>query len=401
MEGRTSRRSALLLTPRLPWPEDDGGRIAMTQSVWAAAQEYDVTLLSLVPPGGAEAPVPEMWRDLGVDVRRVPHRPPAGPVTLAQGMFGRLPYTLARYRSAAFARALDERVRATRPAFVLANNLHMATYVDRLDGIPLVIREQNLEHLWMRRFAEDSLRGPARAYARHQAARLERTERDLCRAAALTLAIQDGERDALRALAPDAWVETLPVGIDFARYPEPRPAEPPIVLIAGSFSWKPNETGALRFLRDGWPRVRTAVPEARLRIAGKGPTDALIDAARKTGADIAADVPSMPEEMARATLMVVPLWSGAGARVKIMEAMAARLPVVTTTLGAEGLGVEAGRHYVEGSTAADLGAMAASLLQDRGRLASLAGEARLHAEASWSHDAVARRQNELVSRVAR
>ena len=108
--------------------------------------------------------------------------------------------------------------------------------------------------------------------------------------------------------------------------------------------------GATRFLNDGWPRVRAAVPNARLRIAGKAPPAGLIEAAHAAGAELAANVPSMPEEMAR-HVMVVPLWSGAGARVKIMEAMAARLPVITTPLGAEGLGLEPGRHYIEGASA--------------------------------------------------
>jgi glycosyltransferase involved in cell wall biosynthesis len=109
----------------------------------------------------------------------------------------------------------------------------------------------------------------------------------------------------------------------------------------------------------------------------------------------------MPEEMAQGTVMVVPLWSGAGARVKIMEAMAARLPVVTTPLGVEGLGLEPGRHYLEGASAGDLGDRTASLLRDPERRSSLAREGRAHAEAHWSHVAVARLQNELVGQVAR
>ncbi|HKO21518.1 MAG TPA: hypothetical protein VJX91_02615, partial [Candidatus Eisenbacteria bacterium] len=221
----------------------------MSQSVWATAQEYDVTVISFAQD--APGPVPEPWQRLGIEVKTVPHRPAPTPVALAQGLFGKLPYTLARYRSPAFARVVDECVRTLRPAFVLASNLHTASYVDCLNGVPLVLREQNLEHLWMRRYAEESLRGLARVYAAIQARRIEAAERAFCRAAALTLAIQDLERDALRALAPGAWIETLPVGLDLGRYREPRPDEPPVVLLAGSFAWRPNASGAIRFLADG------------------------------------------------------------------------------------------------------------------------------------------------------
>ncbi|HTK69792.1 MAG TPA: glycosyltransferase family 4 protein [Candidatus Eisenbacteria bacterium] len=371
----------------------------MAQSIWAAAQEYDVTLISFTQ--GAPAPAPEAWRRLGVDVKTVEHRPPWKPVALVQGLVGKLPYTLSRYRSAAFARVLDECVRARRPAFVLANHLHMAPYVDRLDGVPLVLREHNLEHLWMSRYAEESLKGPARAYAGLQARRLEAAERSFCQAAALTLAIQDLERDALRALAPGAWIETLPVGIDLSRFGQPRTADPPVVLLAGSFAWPPTASGAIRFLTDGWPRVRAAVPSARLRVVGKSQPDDLVQAARAAGADVVPVVPSMADEMSRAAVMVVPLWSGAGARVKIMEALAARLPVAATPIGAEGLGLEPGRHDVETPDAGELGDLTARLLQDPAQRSFLAREGRAYAETHWSHVAVARRQNELVARVVR
>ena len=359
-----------------------------------------MTVISFAPPGTAEAP-PGPWIRLGVDVKTVPHRPPSTPVALLRGVFGKLPYTLTRYRSEAFARAVDEGVRTLRPAFVLANNLHMASYGDRMNGVPFVLREQNLEHLWMSRYAEESLKGPARVYARLQARRLEAAERAFCRSAALTLAIQDLERDALRALAPGAWIETLPVGIDLDRFGEPRPEDPPIVLLAGAFAWPPTASGAIRFLKDGWPRVRAAVPNARLRVVGKSQPDDLVQTARAAGADIVPVVPSMADEMARASVMVVPLWSGAGARVKIMEALAARLPVVATPIGAEGLGLERERHDVEGDTAEELGDRTAALLRDPKRRASLAREGRAHAETHWAQAAVARLQNELVGRIAR
>jgi glycosyltransferase involved in cell wall biosynthesis len=371
----------------------------MSQSIWAASQVYDVTVISFAQ--GEPGPMPEWWRRLRVAVRTVPHRPPSTPVALAQGLFGKLPYTLARYRSRAFARAVDECVRTLRPAFAMANHLHTASYVDRLDGVPLVLREHNLEHLWMSRYAEDSLHGPARVYAGYQARRLEAAERSFCRAAALTLAIQDLERDALRALAPGAWIGTLPVGIDLDRFGEPRPEAPPSVLLAGSFAWPPTASGAIRFLKEGWPRVRAAVPNARLRVVGKSQPDDLVQAARAAGADIVPVVPSMAEEMARASVMMVPLWSGAGARVKIMESLAARLPVVATPIGAEGLGLEPGRHDLEAETAEELGSLAGALLRDPDRRSSIAREGRAFAEAHWSQAAVARLQNELVGRIAR
>lgn len=373
----------------------------MWQTVWAAAQTHDVTLLSFVPPGSETEPVPRPLAELGLTVVRVPFRPPPLPIAAVSGLWGRWPYTLARYQSVEFERVLRERVAVLTPAYVLANNLHMGPYVESIGGVPMVLREQNVEHVWMERYAKERGATPTGLYARFQAVRLKQAEAFLCKAAALTLAIQEGEAEILRALAPEARVATLPVGIDLTRYPPPLPAEPPVLLLAASFAWPPNVEGALRFLAEGWPNVRAAAPNARLRLAGKSPPASLIEAARRAGAEIAADVPSMPEEFARATLLLVPLWIGAGARVKVIEALAARLPVVSTSFACEGLGLTAGTHYLAGETGAELASAALELLRDPARRDSLTRAGRAAAEERWALPAVAKIQNDLVSQVAR
>jgi glycosyltransferase involved in cell wall biosynthesis len=393
------RPAALFLTPRLPWPLDDGGRIVGWQTLWAAALEHDVTVLSFVPEGTEREPTPRAIAELGVTMDRVPRRPPQVAVAAARGLFGRWPYTLARYQSAEFTRRLRERVAALRPAYAIANHLHMAPYVEALGRVPMVLRAHNLEHVWMERYARQLGVTPAGLYARAQASRLRRAEARLCRSAALVLAIQEREAEGLRALAPGARVETVPVGVALDRYLPPAPVAPPVILLAASFEWRPNVEGALRFLAEGWPRVRAASPDARLRIAGKSPPEPLARAARSAGAELAADVPSMSEEFARARAMVVPLWTGAGARVKIVEAMAARLPVVSTPLGAEGLGAEPAVHYLEGSTPADLADRILALLGDPARGETLSRAARALAEERWSLPAVAALQNVYVAEI--
>ena len=391
-----NRRSAIVVTGRMPWPLDDGGRIALWQAVWSTAQRFDTVLLSLVPAETAAQPVPEPPASLDVEVIRVPHRPPALPMAVLRGSFGRWPYTLARYRNPRFDGALRRLVVERRPALVLVNSLHTATYIDAVQGTPFVIRQQNLEHRWLERFAGSRTNPLVAAFARFQARRMIRTEADLCTRADLVLSIQDEETRILRALAPAAWVETVPIGIDFSRYFEPARQTPPVILLVGSYGWPPNDEGARRFLADGWPCVRARRPDARLRMIGKDLSSSLADAARAAGAEPAGYVDSMAPEFARATAMVVPLWVGAGARVKIVEALAARLPVVSTTLGAEGLGLEPGRHLLQADGPTGLGDALLELLGAPARVEEIAGEAHAFARAHFSLDAVARRTNDLL-----
>lgn len=395
------RPSALYLTPRLPWPPDDGGRIVSWQNLLALADEYDTTLISFAP-STIPAARPEIVAAKGIRVTMVPFLPPPPWLAAIRGLWGRWPYALARYRSRAFDRAIRSEIARRRPNLAYAQNLHLATYQDALDGVPFVLREQNVEFLWMERYTRTLPPSLRRAYASLQVGRLRGAEIELCRRAALVLAIQEAESDVLRDAAPGARVETLPVGIDLAARARRGPVTPPIVLLAASFEWPPNQDGALRFLREGWPRLRQRAPGALLRLAGKAPSETLraACAACGKGVELAADVPSMAEEFARASLLLVPLWAGGGARVKIIEAAAAGLPVVSTTLGAEGLGLEAAREIEIADSPAGLADIVADLLASPARRENLAREARRVAESRWSLANVAALQSRWVREVA-
>jgi glycosyltransferase involved in cell wall biosynthesis len=123
--------------------------------------------------------------------------------------------------------------------------------------------------------------------------------------------------------------------------------------------------------------------------------------ATAAGAEVAGHVPSMAEEFRRASVLVVPLWVGAGARVKIVEAMAAGLPVAATPFAAEGLGLTPGLEYAAAASPAALGEAVSALLSSPARRAEIYRAARAAAAERFSLEAVAAAQNELCRSVAR
>ena len=392
-----SRSRALVVTPRMPWPLDDGGRIGLWQALWSVSRAAETTLVTLLTPQEMDLPVPAPVKGVCVEVERVAHQPPPLPVAALRGLLGRWPYTIARYRSDALDAVLRRRAATLRPDFAYVNHLSMASYAEALGGTPVVLREHNLEYLWLERYAA-GLREPlSRLYAADQARRMRHVEADLCRRCDLVLAMQDLETEALRRLEPRAHVETVPVGVDFSRFSPPAPELPPVVLLTGAFVWPPNVEGALAFFAGGWPRVRARVPGVRLRVVGKGLSPRLAEAARAAGAEPVGYVESMIPEFARATALIVPLWVGAGARVKIVEALAARLAVVSTPLGAEGLGLLPGRHMLVGGTPQELGDALAELLLEPGRAATVAAAGHEYARDRFSLEVVAERTNILIA----
>lgn len=391
-----SRGNALVLTPQLPWPLDDGGRLGLHQMTWSVARAYDTTLLSMVHSNEPQLSPPKEWDAIPLRVRTVKHAPPANWRAALAGTFGKWPYTLTRYRSRAFSEAVREEVARLAPRVVLINHLHLAPYLDDIAVGTTVLREHNLETRWLARIAESSPQPLVRVFARLQAERMRRVEADLCGRVDLVLAIHEEEASLLRSWQPRAQVEVVPVGIDPARFRPRSPLDPPTILVTGAFGWGPNADGARRFLALGWPRVQSRFPAARLRLVGKGLPEDLTLLARAAGAEPVGYVEDIAPEFAGATLMVVPLWVGAGMRVKIVEAALAGLPVVSTPLGAEGLGFVDGEHGFLAVDAAALGDRIVDALVDpvqRERMAEGSRNAALH---RWSLAAVAERTVNLI-----
>ena len=192
-----------------------------------------------------------------------------------------------------------------------------------------------------------------------------RMDRVLCVSEADAAAVRAGGGHAL--LAPN--------GVDDAFFDVTGPGEG--ALFFGAMDYAPNRRGLERFLAEGWPVVQRALPGARLQIAGPG------SERFEGGLGVVEDLPAL---VATARAVVVPIWEGGGTRLKVLEALAAGRAVVSTPLGAAGIGFEHGRHGVLASTAEELGAALAAVLADPG---SFGAEGRTLAERFRWPDALA------------
>lgn len=171
--------------------------------------------------------------------------------------------------------------------------------------------------------------------------------------------------------------------------PERLPAHRPTLLFQGSFTWPPNADAAAWLVGEVLPRLHTRVPDARVVLAGRPAPE--VTALAGPCVEVAGTVPSMAPYLRAADLVVVPLRVGSGTRIKILEAFAHGVPVVSTTIGAEGLDVVAGRHLALADDAEELARACAVLLTDRSRREALAAAGgRLHAERHLPEHAAAR-----------
>jgi glycosyltransferase involved in cell wall biosynthesis len=172
-------------------------------------------------------------------------------------------------------------------------------------------------------------------------------ERRLVRTYPLLVTLSDRLRDGLAALNPRAEIAVIPLGIDSSLYPfipdDHRPTEP-IVTVIGSMNWFPTRSAAVRLMTRLWPGIKERAPSARVQLVGWGAREAMKEFAADPNVIIAENVPDTRPYFEQTTVMVYAPASGSGMKVKVLEALAYGVPVVTTGEGVEGLPAEDGMH---------------------------------------------------------
>ncbi len=271
----------------------------------------------------------------------------------AKGLLARdPPYNIARFVSRAARARLAALLRAERFDLIQFEGTLASGYVAEVrahaPGTPVVLRPHNLECQIWERLARGEPRLLKRAYLHHLARGLRRYETRIAGVFDAIAAITEPDRQQWAALAgPAVRTVAVPAGVDRARFtPQPIATPPPrSVAIIGSLNWLPNLEGIRWLLGDVWPRVRARLPDLTLHVAGSHPP-AWLTALRQPGVVVHGFVPSAADFLRQHPVLLVPLMSGGGMRIKIIEAMALGRCVLTTTVGGEGIEATAGSEWL-------------------------------------------------------
>ena len=198
----------------------------------------------------------------------------------------------------------------------------------------------------------------------------------------------DEDAATLRAANPDAAVVKIP-NIVTRKFLPPRATDGYFrVLFAGNLSFSPNSDGLRIFVEQAWPALLRVVPEARLTIVGMRPPWEIVEMAQQHGFALHADVSSLLPYYEKCDVVIAPILFGSGTRVKILEALAYGRAVVSTPLGAEGMGLQQGRHILIADTMAEFAAALATLAHDPGMREAIVLQARAFQQAHYTSTAI-------------
>ena len=347
--GVSARPSVLAVTSEVPWPLDSGGHLRTYHLLRALARRMEVRLVVPTAPdlvGSSHAAL----EGAGVEpsVIPLPRRTFAGEsVKVLRAALDREPYVLfARHRRPSVLHALQQEVLGRAPSALYLDHLDSLVYAGAFPGIPLVVDMHNVYSRLVSRLAGESgaLR---RRYLEHESVLLRKMEQRAVDMAHTVLAVSHDEGRYFTQLGAKRVV-VVPNGVDcdaYAGLPVARREGPPTLLYVGSMAWPPNASAARFLATQVLPAVRQQIPEARLLLVGRDPgPDVLALASPGNGVEVAANVSDVMPYYRAAHVLAVPLQSGGGTRLKILEAFAAGVPVVSTPVGCEGIDAINGSH---------------------------------------------------------
>jgi glycosyltransferase involved in cell wall biosynthesis len=386
------QKRLLFVSPRFLFPMDQGGKIR-TGNILRGLKggAFDVTLVSPAPADqdrySAETEAacdrflswPERARS---QVRRV--------VALAS----RLPVAAATDRSAA-GRAVVVQALAERPDVVVVDFPHADVLMPARIEAASVMFTHNVEAEIFERHArrENGLR---RLVWADQCRKMVRLEQASLSRYGTVVAVSERDRDALASRYGLAAVEAIDTGVDLDFFgmsvPEPDPGvDGGTLVFVATMSWAANVEGIHFLLDEVWPLLVAARPGVRAVIIGRNPPAALEEKIRTRRLDVTLTgfVDDIRPYVADANVYVIPLFVGSGTRIKAFEAMAMGRPVVSTTLGVEGLDVTDGAEFVRADDAAGFARAILALLGDAAMRGRISGGARRLMEARFSWSVVA------------
>lgn len=346
----------LQLCHKIPFPPTDGGTIAMnniTQGLLAAGHTVKVLALETQKHPVFWDKIPSTYVS-STAFETVKIDTTISFLAAAKTLFNGKSYQISRFYSKNFAAKLEQLLSENQYDIVHLESIFMCSYIDvirKKSHAKIVLRTHNVENQIWKRIAKNEHNIVKKLAIKYLASQLERYERSIGSKIDGYATISEPDLRYFQNCAQCPGTE-IPFGVDVDEY-EPNdeylPSETPTLFHVGSMNWMPNIEGICWFLDEVWPSILAEFPNVTFTVAGRAIPAQILNRTDKN-LMIAGEVPDANVFMLSKDIMVVPLLSGSGVRVKIIEGMALGKTIITTSIGAEGLAVENGKNILIANT---------------------------------------------------
>ena len=349
----------LQLCKKFPYPIKDGEVIAITNLAKAYKKlGAEVHLLCINTPKHYydKSALPDSF-NFYKSIQSVPVNTDLKPFQAFLNLFSAKSYHIDRFVDPDFSKKIKETLEKIKPEVVQLETLFLAPYVDvirKYSNAKIVMRAHNVEHEIWSRITENTPSFFKKKYLAYLTQKLKNFELQQLNAYDLLVPITNRDLKTFQQLGFSGAHQVIPIGIDHQRYqPVPFNQDQPLsISFIGSLDWIPNLEGMDWFIKKVWPTIRVTFPELTLHLAGRNTPEHLHELISQK-VMIHGEVPNAKDFINQHPIMIVPLLSGGGMRVKILEGMALGRVVITTSIGLEGIEAQHKKEVLIADTAAD------------------------------------------------
>lgn len=400
-------RVILVLAPFVPHPPKHGGSIRSRVLLDALTQDHEVHLAAPVADDEARQNAADLVAATGITFHELPGNAVVAPSLIRKGgqwLRGRSELFVRRWDPTA-AGVARELVESLRPELLVADSsfvLPLLPPSGRAGGdVPLLLYLHNLEFALFARPDAQARAFSERMTRRFEAKGMAREEARALRRAVQTVVVSDRDAELARGLAPEARLEVIPNSVDLERLPrQPRKtAGPPRLLFVGGLDYPPNREAVAELLERHLPRLHGHHPGLLVRHIGKDDAGLGRRHPERDGLEVMGFVDDLLPHYAASDAAFLPIRSGGGTRIKVLEAWALGLPVIATGVATEGLEGEDGVHFLRFENVSEGEAALGRVLAGGDEIAAMTDRARRLVEERYSHAAVTARLRAVVAEV--
>jgi glycosyltransferase involved in cell wall biosynthesis len=371
--------NVLHLCTKVPFPSIDGGSMAVMAFIrLLQLKGYSVTILAANTPKHFQAEVP--LEAEGVLIRAVPVKTGFSFLRMILNLlFSRAPYNVVRFRNHAFATELKKMITKNKYDVIQFEGSHMGIYlpvIRKYSKAKVILRAHNIEHLLWQDIKCETSSLLKKCYLSVMIARLRNFEKSLIAKTDAVIPLTSRDLNLILELSKAANSCVIPFGIDIAQYHYAKQEMEYSLVYIGALDWIPNQKGLCWFLDNVWPMVKIYDSRLSLHVAGRNAPAWLKNRIQASNVNFYGEVMNAKEFLSKFQIQIVPLFSGSGVRIKILEGMAMGKVILTTSKGAEGIDITPGRELVIADDSDSFVLKIKDLVLDKSKRDSIGNEAR-------------------------